>query len=102
MDSYKTNPRFAILAKLFLYVNTKDCFRLDCKFVCLLRLSLYGILLLMKIIYTISIIAFGTLFSWIGELMDHGNWLGGWSILLGTVGSILGIFIGYKINKAYF
>ncbi len=56
----------------------------------------------MKIIYTISIVALGTLFSWFGALMDHGNWLGGWSILLGTVGSILGIIVGYRINKAYF
>ncbi len=102
MDPYKTNPRFAILAKLLLYVNTKDFFGLMRKFLCLQCLCLCDILLLMKIIYSISIIAFGTLFSWIGELMDHGNWLGGWSVLLGTLGSILGVYIGYKINKSYF
>ncbi|MCL5112950.1 MAG: hypothetical protein M1554_00495 [Patescibacteria group bacterium] len=57
----------------------------------------------MRIIYTISFLAFGTLFEWLGAvLFDKGNWLGGWSLLLSTIGSILGIIIGYKINKYYF
>jgi hypothetical protein len=33
--------------------------------------------------------------------MDHGNWLGGWSILLGIVGAFGGIFIGYKAGKYF-
>jgi hypothetical protein len=45
--------------------------------------------------------AVGTLGSWLGALMDHGNWLGGWSLLLGTVGSIVGIWVGYKVAKNY-
>ncbi len=56
----------------------------------------------MRIIYTISIIAFATLFGWFGEMLDKGNWLGGWSILLSTIGSFLGVVIAYKINKNYF
>jgi hypothetical protein len=44
---------------------------------------------------------FGTLGSWLGAaLFDHGNWLGGWSILLGTVGSFVGIWAGYKVGQA--
>jgi len=31
--------------------------------------------------------------------MDHGNWLGGWSIMLGFVGSAFGIWAGYKVSK---
>lgn len=36
--------------------------------------------------------------GWIGGLFDHGNWLGGWSILGGTVGAFLGIWVGYKLG----
>ncbi len=41
----------------------------------------------------------GTLGSWLGAVMSHGNWLGGWSILLGTVGSFVGIWAGYKVGQ---
>jgi len=44
----------------------------------------------------------GTLGGWAGAAMDHGNWLGLWSILLSGVGSIIGIWAGYKIGKDYF
>lgn len=43
----------------------------------------------------------GGIGSWLGALMDHGNYLGGWSILLGAVGSFLGIWVGYKIGSQY-
>ncbi len=57
----------------------------------------------MRIIYSISFLVFGTLFEWLGAIIfDKGNWLGGWSLLLGTIGSIIGIVIGYRINKYYF
>lgn len=47
----------------------------------------------------IGITIFGTLGGWLGALMDHGNWLGGWSILLGAVGSFFGIWVGYKAGQ---
>jgi hypothetical protein len=47
----------------------------------------------------IGVFVFSTLGSWIGALMDHGNWLGGWSILLGAVGSLFGVWAGYKFSK---
>jgi outer membrane lipoprotein SlyB len=53
----------------------------------------------MKLMITIGIFAGGTLGGWIGALMTHGNWLSGWSILLSTVGSFGGIWIGYKASK---
>jgi hypothetical protein len=55
----------------------------------------------MKLMITIGIIAGGTLFGWFGALMDHGNWFGGWSILLSTVGSFAGIWAGYKAYKYF-
>lgn len=39
--------------------------------------------------------------SWIGSLIDHGNFFGAWGLILGTVGSILGIWAGYKIAQNY-
>ncbi|MBI1856708.1 hypothetical protein HY003_03280 [Candidatus Saccharibacteria bacterium] len=35
--------------------------------------------------------------SWLGSLLDHGNFFGLWGILLGTIGAIAGIWVGYKI-----
>jgi uncharacterized protein YcfJ len=37
--------------------------------------------------------------SVIGGILDHGNFLGAWSIILGAVGSFAGIYIGYKIGN---
>ena len=39
--------------------------------------------------------------GWLGGLFDHGNFLGGWSLLFGTIGSFVGIWVGYKIGKYY-
>jgi hypothetical protein len=39
--------------------------------------------------------------GWLGSLLDHGNMLGLWGILLGGVGGIVGIWAGYKIYKNY-
>lgn len=47
----------------------------------------------------IGICVFGTIGGWLGALMDHGNWLGGWSILISTVGSLFGIWAGYKASQ---
>ncbi len=53
----------------------------------------------MKLMIFIGIGVVGTLGSWLGAVMSHGNWLGGWSILLGTVGSFVGIWAGYKVGQ---
>ncbi len=53
----------------------------------------------MKTLIWIGIFVGGTAGGWLGGLLDHGNWLGGWSILLSTVGSIVGIWAGYKLGK---
>jgi len=55
----------------------------------------------MKLFIWIGIAVGGTLGSWLGALMDHGNWFGGWSILLSLVGSIAGLWIGVKLAKNY-
>ena len=46
---------------------------------------------------TVGIVVVGTLFGWIGALMDHGNWFGGWSLMLTAIGSFVGIWVGYKV-----
>lgn len=48
----------------------------------------------------IGITVVGTLGSWLGAAMSHGNWLSGWSILLGSVGSLAGIWAGYKAGQS--
>lgn len=40
--------------------------------------------------------------GYLGQLLDNGNWLGGWSILLSSLGSIVGLWVGYKLYKYYF
>jgi hypothetical protein len=55
----------------------------------------------MKTAIWIGVTVFSTLGSWLGTLMDHGNWLGGWSLIMGTIGSIVGIWLGYKVGKNY-
>lgn len=35
----------------------------------------------------------------IGGLFDHGNMLGGWSIFISTIGSIVGIWAGWKLSQ---
>jgi hypothetical protein len=55
----------------------------------------------MKTMIWIGVTIGSTLGSWLGAMFDHGNWLGGWSLILGTIGSIVGIWAGYKIGKNY-
>lgn len=50
----------------------------------------------------LGVTIFGTLGGWIGAAMDHGNWFGAWSILLGGVGSFVGIWAGYKAGQNLF
>jgi hypothetical protein len=53
----------------------------------------------MKLMIFIGITVFGTIGSWLGAAMDHGNWLGGWSILIGTAGSFFGVWAGFKAGQ---
>jgi hypothetical protein len=53
----------------------------------------------MKLMITIGIFVFSSLGGWLGTALDHGNFLGGWSLLLGTIGSFVGIWAGYKVGK---
>ena len=55
----------------------------------------------MKKFISIGVLIFGSLGSWLGQLMDHGNAFGGWAIMLGAVGSFLGIWVGYKVGQNY-
>lgn len=53
----------------------------------------------MKLLITVCVVIFGILGSWLGSTLDQGNMFGGWSILLGTIGTFVGIFIGYKLGS---
>lgn len=53
----------------------------------------------MKTMIWLSVTVFSTIGGWLGGMLDHGNWLGGWSILLGFIGSAIGIWVGYKLGK---
>ena len=46
----------------------------------------------------IGIAVGGTLGGWLGSLLDDGNFFGMWGIVLGAVGSLLGIWTGYKLG----
>lgn len=43
----------------------------------------------------------GLLGGWVGAAFDHGNWFGGWSILVSTAGSLLGIWAGYRAGRQF-
>jgi len=49
---------------------------------------------------TIGILVGGTVGGWLGAAMSGGNWMSGWSILLSGIGSIAGIWAGYKLAKS--
>jgi len=42
----------------------------------------------------------GFIGSLLGSFLDHGNFFGAWSIVLGAVGSIAGIWAGFKLGNA--
>lgn len=47
----------------------------------------------------LGIIVFGTIGSWLGAVIDGGNWFGLWSILFGTIGSFFGVWAGFKVGQ---
>lgn len=53
----------------------------------------------MKLMIWIGITLGGLIGGWLGTMLDHGNGLGAWTILLSTVGGIVGIWAGYKIGQ---
>lgn len=55
----------------------------------------------MKLMIFVGITVLGTVGGWLGAAMDHGNWLGGWSLLLGAVGSFAGVWAGYKAGRYF-
>lgn len=51
---------------------------------------------------SIGIFIVGTVGGYLGSLIDGGGSLiGGWSLLLGTVGSFAGIWVGYKAAQYF-
>ena len=53
----------------------------------------------MKLMIMIGVTVFGTVGGWLGAAMTHGNWFSAWSIILGAVGSFVGIWAGYKAGQ---
>lgn len=43
----------------------------------------------------------GGIGSWAGAALDHNNYLGAASIGLGAVGSLVGVWVGYKAGEYY-
>lgn len=48
----------------------------------------------------IGVIVGGLIGGTLGGILDHGNMLGLWSILFSGVGSVIGIFVGYKLGNS--
>ncbi|HKR82091.1 MAG TPA: hypothetical protein VJR27_03760 [Candidatus Saccharimonadales bacterium] len=55
----------------------------------------------MKLLIYVGLLAGSLAGGWIGSILDHGNVFGGWSLLFGTVGALIGIWTGYKAGKHY-
>jgi hypothetical protein len=55
----------------------------------------------MKLMVWIGLTVGGALGSWLGSLLDQGNFFGTWGIALSTIGSLVGIWVGYKIAQNY-
>jgi uncharacterized membrane protein YfcA len=53
----------------------------------------------MKLMIFIGVTIFGTVGGWLGALMTKGNWFSGWSLLLSTVGSFFGLWVGVKVAR---
>lgn len=55
----------------------------------------------MKLLIWVGLTAGGLLGSWLGSLADGGNFFGLWGLTGSTVGSLVGIWAGYKLAKWY-
>jgi hypothetical protein len=55
----------------------------------------------MKLLILVSLTVFGLIGGWIGGAIDHGNMFGAWGILLSGVGSLFGIWVGYKVAQNF-
>ena len=55
----------------------------------------------MKTLIYISLTIGSIIGAWIGSLIDHDPLFGPWSLLIGAIGTIVGIWAGYKIGKNY-
>jgi uncharacterized membrane protein YeaQ/YmgE (transglycosylase-associated protein family) len=53
----------------------------------------------MKTMILVGVTIGGLIGGWLGSLFDHGNPLGAWGLLLGTVGSFVGIWAAIKIDQ---
>lgn len=47
----------------------------------------------------LGIFIVGSAGGFIGSLFDNGNFFGPWGLLLSTIGSFAGIWIGYKVAQ---
>jgi hypothetical protein len=52
-----------------------------------------------KTLIWIGIFIGSTIGSWLGALLSSGNWFSWQSVLGATIGSFLGIYVGYKANQ---
>jgi hypothetical protein len=52
-----------------------------------------------KLLIFVGLTIGGLLGGWVGSMLDGGNALGGWSILLSTIGSFVGIWVGVKAGR---
>jgi hypothetical protein len=55
----------------------------------------------MKLMIFLGITIFSSVGGWLGAAMDHGNWFGIWSILLGTIGAFAGVWAGFKAGQYF-
>lgn len=55
----------------------------------------------MKLLMSISVLVFGTLGSFVPYLWGDTNFFGGWSILFSVIGGFFGVWVGYKLSKAW-
>jgi hypothetical protein len=53
----------------------------------------------MKLLIFVGLTVGGLIGGWLGGMLDGGNSFGVWSILLSTVGSLAGIWVGYKAAR---
>lgn len=55
----------------------------------------------MKSLIYIGLTIGSLLGGWLGSLIDHNPLFGPWSLTFGTLGALVGIWVGYKISKNY-